>query len=411
MSLSVLIAAGGASWESDAVTTLEASPAVSGVRRCVDVLDLVATAAAGHAHAALLSIDLPGLDTDVVHRLVEARVTPIGIAAADDAYAVSRFDALGVGTRTPVSGLDRLDDLVVTAEDLPDTPEELGPLLPGSETTQAGRGRIVTVWGPTGAPGRSTVAMGFACEAAAAGTPTLLIDADTYGGAAAQMLAVLDEVSGLLAAARSADTGRLGPAELARHVRQVNDGLRVLTGIGRADRWPQLRVGSFERILDVARQLASVVIVDTGFCIETDEELSYDTAAPRRNAVTLSALERADVVVAVGSADPLGLTRLTRGIHEVRDRSPDLDLRVVVNRMRDSLGWSEDQIADMIARYAGPTPIGFLPHDQAAVDRAWVDGTTLTEGRDSALRQAIGELATALLGTRRPRQRRFVRRR
>src|SRR5690606_16570723 len=133
----------------------------------------------------LLSIDLPGLDTDVVHRLVEARVTPIGIAAADDAYAVSRFDALGVGTRTPVSGLDRLDDLVVTAEDLPDTPEELGPLLPGSETTQAGRGRIVTVWGPTGAPGRSTVAMGFACEAAAAGTPTLLIDADTYGGAAA----------------------------------------------------------------------------------------------------------------------------------------------------------------------------------------------------------------------------------
>jgi MinD-like ATPase involved in chromosome partitioning or flagellar assembly len=153
------------------------------------------------------------------------------------------------------------------------------------------------------------------------------------------------------------------------------------------------------------------VIVDAGFCIETDEELSYDTAAPRRNAVTLSALERADVVVAVGSADPLGLTRLTRGIHEVRDRVPDLDLRVVVNRMRDSLGWSEDQIAETIGRFAGPTPIGFLPDDRTAVDRAWVDGTTLSEGRDSALRQAIGELTTALLGTRRRRQRRFARRR
>lgn len=250
MSLSVLIAAGGASWESSAVAVLEASAEVSGVRRCVDVLDLVATAATGHAHAALLSIDLPGLDTDVVHRLIEARVTPIGITGPDDSYADARFGALGVSTRTPVSGLDRIDDLVVTSAALPDTPEDLGPRPPDADETPVGPGRIVTVWGPTGAPGRSTVAMGFACEAAAAGRSTLLIDADTYGGAVAQMLAVLDEVSGLLAAARSADTGRLGPAELARHVRQVDHGLKVLTGIGRADRWPQLRVGSFERILD-----------------------------------------------------------------------------------------------------------------------------------------------------------------
>ncbi|MGH3360736.1 MAG: AAA family ATPase, partial [Nocardioidaceae bacterium] len=126
---------------------------------------------------------------------------------------------------------------------------------------------------------------------------------------------------------------------------------------------------------------------------------------------TIRALEQADVVVAVGSADPLGLTRLTRGIHELRDRVPDLDIRVVVNRMRDSLGWSEDQIAGTVERFAGPTPIGFLPNDQAAVDRAWVDGTTLAEGRDSALRRAIGELATALLGTERQRQKRFSRRR
>lgn len=411
MSMSVLIAAGGDAWESGAVAALEGSAEVSEVRRCVDVLDLVATAASGHAHAALLSIDLPGLDTDVVQRLIEARVTPIGIAEPGDTYAGSRFDALGVTTRTPVSGLERIDDLVVTSAALPDGPEDFGTPPVDDADSAAGPGRIVTVWGPTGAPGRSTVAMGFACEAAASGTSTLLIDADTYGGAIAQMLAVLDEVSGLLAAARSADTGRLGPAELSGHLRQVDRRLRVLTGVGRADRWPQLRVGSFERILDVARSLASVVIVDAGFCIETDEELSYDTAAPRRNAVTLSALERADVVVAVGSADPLGLTRLTRGIHEVRDRVPGLDLRVVVNRMRDSLGWSEDQIADTIARFAGPTPIGFLPDDRVAVDRAWVDGTTLSEGRDSALRQAIGELTTALLGTRRPRQRRFARRR
>ncbi|MGH3357880.1 MAG: AAA family ATPase, partial [Nocardioidaceae bacterium] len=290
MTLSVLIAAGGATWESDAVVALEQAREVSRVRRCVDVLDLVATAASGHAHAALLSIDLPGLDTDVVQRLVEARVTPIGVADRSDPYVAARFDALGVTARAEVGDLGRIDDLVVTSTERPDSPAELGTGAFDDVERPADRGRVVTVWGPTGAPGRSTVALGFACEAAAAGTPALLIDADTYGGSIAQMLAVLDEVSGLLAAARSADTGSLGPADLARHVRQVDKRLAVLTGVGRADRWPQLRVGSFDRILEVARQLAPVVVVDAGFCIETDEELSYDTAAPRRNAVTIRAL-------------------------------------------------------------------------------------------------------------------------
>ncbi|UPK76175.1 hypothetical protein MU582_05920 [Nocardioidaceae bacterium SCSIO 66511] len=290
MSLSVLIAAGGAPWESAAVQALERSAHVSHVRRCVDVLDLVATAAAGRAHAALLAADLPGLDTDVVHRLAEARVTPIGYADTGDDSVAARFAAIGVGACSDIDGLDRIDDLVVAATALPETVQ---PIDAGAfERSERGVGRLVTVWGPTGAPGRSTVALGLAAESADSGTPTLLIDADTYGGSIAQLLAVLDEVSGLLAAARSADTGSLDLADLTRHVRQVGPTLRLLTGIGRADRWPQLRVGSFDRILETAREMAPVVIVDVGFCLEVDEELAYDTTAPRRNAVTLRALER-----------------------------------------------------------------------------------------------------------------------
>ena len=69
---------------------------------------------------------------------------------------------------------------------------------------------------PTGAPGRTTVAVGVATELAAAGTPTLLADADVYGGVVAQVLGFLDEAPGLAAAARLANNGQLDVAGAGR---------------------------------------------------------------------------------------------------------------------------------------------------------------------------------------------------
>ena len=44
-----------------------------------------------------------------------------------------------------------------------------------------------------------------------------------------------------------------------------------------------------------ARSLAAVTVVDCGFCLEQDEELSFDTAAPLRNGATLSTGDRIKV--------------------------------------------------------------------------------------------------------------------
>ena len=72
----------------------------------------------------------------------------------------------------------------------------------------------MAVWGPTGAPGRTTVAVGLADEAARLGISTLLVDADVYGGVVAQVLGLLDESPGLAGAARLA--GRPGRARQRR---------------------------------------------------------------------------------------------------------------------------------------------------------------------------------------------------
>jgi len=65
-------------------------------------------------------------------------------------------------------------------EAAPAPPDQIATLPEGDA-----RHLLAAVWGPKGAPGRTTVAVNLAFEAAAAGGEVLLVDADTYGGAVA----------------------------------------------------------------------------------------------------------------------------------------------------------------------------------------------------------------------------------
>ncbi len=169
------------------------------------------------------------------------------------------------------------------------------------------------------------------------------------------MLGLLDEAPGLAAAARAADHGTLDLDHLARAAPVVLPGLRVLTGIARPARWPELRPAALARVFALTRLLCDWTVVDCGFSIEQDEELIYDTAVPRRNGATLVSLEEADVVVAVGAADPVGLGRLVRGLVELAELVPDVRPIVVVNRLRGSAVGSgaEHRVRDALERYAG----------------------------------------------------------
>jgi hypothetical protein len=168
----VVVAAGDAAWEQAALREIDASARLRLARRCVDVADLLAVAHTGRAAAALVSVDLPGLDVDAVHQLERAGVR---VAAVDADPA--RCGDLGIARTLRLGALDDV------ARDLP----------AGADVPQERRAPVVAVWGPSGAPGRSTVALGVASAAAARGTATTLVDADTYGGALGQMLSVLDD--------------------------------------------------------------------------------------------------------------------------------------------------------------------------------------------------------------------------
>ncbi|MFP5311836.1 MAG: CpaE family protein, partial [Actinomycetes bacterium] len=355
---------------------------VTVVRRCAELPELLAACQSGLARAAVVAEGSEGLTASLVDRLGAVGVAVI--ALTDDAGEAARLRKIGVASALAGVGSaelsDRIADAVaqltgaVRATSLSGTADPGATLATdameaGPDGDEPGSGKLIVVWGPAGSPGRTTVAVNMAGEMAADGRDVLLVDADTYGASVAAVLGLLDESAGLAQACRLADQGLLDADALrkvAATVATTAGRFRVLTGITRADRWTEVRAAALSLVLERARQIADVVVVDTGFCLEADEELSFDTMAPRRNAATLRPLELADTVYAIGAADPIGVPRMVRGLSELEAAVPQASPTVILNKVRAaSVGRSpERQLRDAWTRYGPAAELtAFLPYD------------------------------------------------
>ncbi|MEO9249019.1 ATPase [Citricoccus nitrophenolicus] len=268
--------------------------------------------------------------------------------------------------------------------------------------------RVTAVWGPAGSPGRTTVAVNLAVELALSGRRTLVVDLDTYAAAAGTHVALLEESAGIAQACRLADQGGITPEGVERsavRVRVAGTTLQVLTGLTRADRWPELRRTALDDVLAAAAAGWDEVVVDCGFCLEEDEELSFDVPAPQRNAATLAGLAAADRIIAVGTGDPVGLPRLIHGLdelgHHVETGSGTV-VEVVVNQVRAEASGTapRSQISGVVERFGGSWSVAaFLPWDRRSLDRALLGGQVLAEAAPaSALRRAVARLAGTAAG-------------
>ena len=391
-SVVVLVLAAGAAWESRALRLLEDSADLTVLKRCVDVDDLLASASTGQADAAVVAADAPGLDSRAVDHLTRHGVHPVGVAGARTDPDATRLRASRIGVRGMVleTELDRLPARLRREEVDPPSPEEQPSAAPAPTDLAPGTvGKVVAIWGPHGAPGRTTLACGIAAELGRRQQQVLLVDADPWGGSVAQQLGILDETSGMLSAARLATAGTL-VERFSGVQRSLDNGVRVVTGLPRADRYVEVRPGTVEHLLETGRTRGQVV-VDCGFSLEDDPGADFGTR-PGRNTMTLGALTVADEVLVVGSADPVGLSRLARGLVELREVLAGAPVRVVVNRNRPTLGWSERDVAGMVEGFAHLLGLHFLPEDRTAVDRALVEGQSIVSGAETALARGIGEV-------------------
>ncbi|WP_462418039.1 AAA family ATPase [Kytococcus sp. Marseille-QA3725] len=381
-------------WDPPLAATLSQVPGARVVRRCVDVADLLGVAEAGIGTVAVVSAALRDMDRECVDALRSVDVAVVGVHEAHDEAAQRRLAQWGIGTVAPYTAtVEEWVDTLGRVE--ADGPEETDAWPVEEHVAEPeGRGSVVAVWGPPGAPGRTTLAIELAAGLAGE-REVLLVDGDTHAPGLGQHLALLDEVSGLVAATRSADEGRLDVAALAGAAREVRPGLRFLSGIGRADRWPEVRPSALEAVLDNARLLAEVVVVDLASPLEDDELLSYDTRAPRRNAAALTVLAAADLVLVVGGADAVALQRLVRGLDLLDAVVPGTPQVVVLNRARRSAA-REIELRETAERHLTRPVDHVVPEDRAVVDRALLSGEPVVwqSPRSSLGRRLAGVTAT-----------------
>jgi hypothetical protein len=187
MKLRLVTAGAGAAWEAALVQACQAGAVPAEIlHRCYDLGDLLAVAAAGQAEAAVVAASTRWLDHDALARLAAAGLAVIGVAPAGDEDSERRLRQLGLqhvaaDADTPAALVD-LTRAALTAEPQPGPPEPPDAPPPADHDTPH---TLVAVWGPKGAPGRTTVAVNLAFEAAPLVGDVLLVDADTYGGAVA----------------------------------------------------------------------------------------------------------------------------------------------------------------------------------------------------------------------------------
>jgi len=97
VTIGVLTAIGDTAREASLVASLERRDlGVRVVRRCIDLPDLLAAAAAGTAQAVVLSADLRRLDRDALTRLAVAGVAVVGLVTPGDEDAERRLRQLGL---------------------------------------------------------------------------------------------------------------------------------------------------------------------------------------------------------------------------------------------------------------------------------------------------------------------------
>ncbi|HSV39462.1 MAG TPA: hypothetical protein VLI04_11955, partial [Nocardioidaceae bacterium] len=104
MKVPVLLAAGGAAWEAEALEVIDhASSHLVLLKRCMDLPDLLASATAGSASVAVIGASVVGLDAETVRALKRDGVSVVVVHADHDH---ERGTLVGVDHLVPSNALD-----------------------------------------------------------------------------------------------------------------------------------------------------------------------------------------------------------------------------------------------------------------------------------------------------------------
>lgn len=362
---------------------------VSIVARPADDVELLALCRTGSAEVVIVGQYFPGLDAEVISAVTASGAKVLGFG--DDARAL---EALGI-TASVGSSADA-DEIASALESLCDStvvpPRPTAP--PG---TRGGQGTIITVWGTGSSPGRSVTAVNLADHAARQGHRSVVVDADTVSATIAALLGLTEESAHLASLCRlEAEKTTTGHGSLPHAT--IREDFHAITGLTKADRWPEIRASALEAVLHRLARSYDLVVVDVCDGIDPDDDLAdpfYD-----RHCATRAAVEAADTVLLLAAGDPIGLQRLIKLLGTGRAESLRPKAKIGITKVRPgAVGQpAEARIREVLGRFVRVEPDFILSDDRTTLDAAMLAGRTLHEQNPkSVLSREIAELAEELL--------------
>jgi len=247
--------------------------------------------------------------------------------------------------------------------------------------TECPRRALVAVGGPWGA-GSTEIAVGLAARLVRHGSRPVVVDADTLTPSLAVRLGLPMEPN------------------LCTAVDAVAFGLGAVPGalFDLGDDWPVVLVGAPNRRAAAAlsgRDVAAVAEVLARRFAPVIVDVSAGGTEPLGHDVGVEVVTRSGVVLAVGTANPMGLVRLTEWIAALRALAPAAVVHAVVNRA-PSGRVRRAELAQELHRAARLSGLTFLPTDPRVDEAVW-SASLVDRGPFARALDALCRAATDLL--------------
>ena len=202
----ILLALADKTWQLEAMTTLNEQAQLKIKRRCVDSVDLMAGIHLGLANKIIISADFPNLNSETIVNAKKLGCDIHGLFLQDDLDSIEKLNGFGIlqnyvinqsevgkSLKQLISHLLNITDIDKFSND-----PEVFKEIPG----------LICVWGTSGSPGRTSVAINIAFSLADKNSPTLLIDLDAIAPSVNSSLGLVSEVPGISSVVHDALKGR-----------------------------------------------------------------------------------------------------------------------------------------------------------------------------------------------------------
>ncbi len=187
--------------------------------------------------------------------------------------------------------------------------------------------KLIALWSAQGSQGRTTTAVNLAASAAAKAR-VLLIDLDFVAPSLSQLSGTAHQSTLSTTVHAFAVSKRIDQAFLDEHAPVFGAGrsqFRLMGGLARAERWPEIATSTFLPMLAELAPHFDLVIFDL--------QASSHKLTPA-NALARALLESAHSVIALANANPLSLSRLLRELGDLQALRPrHARLVTVFNRL------------------------------------------------------------------------------